>query len=60
MENAKCVCKQGKFCKSCYSLSYYDINRDEILKSQKEKYKDIKIEKKTWRISRGHYTIEFE
>ena len=33
-----CSCGRGRFCKKCYSLCYYLLNRDKILSYQKDKY----------------------
>ena len=40
----KCVCEENRFCKYCYSILYYKINREEILEQQKIKKKKKKLE----------------
>ena len=48
-----CVCSDKKFCKKCYSIYYYRINRNEILQQQKQKYQEKKAEKKKRKKKKG-------
>ena len=56
----KCICEQGRFCKSCYSILYYKLNKESILKHQKQKYKELKNEKHKLIINRGNFLLTFK
>lgn len=55
-----CVCSDKKFCKKCYSIYYYRINRNEILQQQKQKYQEKKAEKHKIKINRGDFILSFK
>jgi len=56
----KCVCDENRFCKYCYSILYYKINREQILEQQKIKYKENKVEKHKIKIQRGDFILSFK
>ncbi len=56
----KCICNDEKFCKRCYSILYYKLNRQEILQQQKIKYKEKKCEKHYIKINRGNFLLSFK
>ncbi len=56
----QCICNEEKFCKRCYSILYYKLNREEILQQQKIKYKEKKCEKHYIKINRGNFLLSFK
>ena len=55
-----CVCESKKFCKVCYSKTYYRLKRNEILQYQKQKYREKKAEQHKLTIKRGNFILTFD
>ena len=55
-----CVCETKKFCKVCYSKTYYRLKRNDILQYQKQKYREKKAEQHKLIIQRGKFVLTFD
>ena len=56
-----CNCQELKFCKSCYSYYYYWLNREDILQTQRKRYKIKKngTDKNLFKIQHGTFILKF-